>query len=216
MAALKVRGIGERLKTSLKTAIVDYRTSALESLQYMKENPVKTTMYTGLLLFGIRLNRTMPTETEFYAKLVDKSNEIVLLNDKTRNKESDEHIQKVSGYFAKGRIRHQNLVIFSLIYYTDYDVTNKHYESQCKFLRPKWREFHNRIVDIGLYRRWWVLRYHTTDYDINFEEFPKDLDSTWAQIKDFFNRILEISYFGNPAIPLSEQRKVRKAIEVVE
>lgn len=192
----------------VKSYFMDCKAGVVDSWQSAKKSPIKASIYTGLFIFGLCSNRTIPKERSFEQALVSITNDTVLLSDKVRNKEADSHVQRLSTYIAKGQLRYRNLGLFSVVYYSEYDKDNKFYESQ--YVKPKWSEYPSYIVDVGFLNCWWYLQYCTTDYDINFEEIPKDLNTRKEIAMDYFNRLLGVSYFGNPALPLSEQNKVKE------
>ncbi|NXV72622.1 TIM29 translocase, partial [Atlantisia rogersi] len=45
------------------------------------------------------------------------------------------------------------------------------YAARCGYLEPGWKELPGRILDVGFWGCWWVLRRRLRDYDVNEEEF---------------------------------------------
>lgn len=206
-AAKGFRGIGVKLSNSIKSAAVDYKNAANDTLISIRNRPLKAAIYTGLFSTAVYLTRSKPSAEDFAAEVIENKTKMTLLSDSVRNKECDSHLKKLSRHMAKNQLRYQNLVFFSVIYSSEYDSDNKFYESQCKYLKPKWSEIFDKVLDVGCCGKWWVMRYKMTDYDIDFEQLPKDLTGTSDVIVDFFNRLSGVSHYRNPVVPIEEQRK---------
>lgn len=206
-AAKGIRGIGTKISNSLKSAAGDYKNAANDTLTSMRNRPLKSTIYTGLFSAAVYLTRSKPSEEEFMAQVIENRTTMTLLSDNVRNKECDSHLKRLSRYTAKNQLRYQSLIFFSVIYSSEYDIDNKFYESQCKHLKPRWSEVFNQILDVGCFGTWWVLRYKMTDYDVDFHQLPKEVNGISGAITDLFNRLSGHSYFGNPVVPVAEQRK---------
>lgn len=215
-AAKGVRGIGRKISNSLKSAAVDYKNAATDTWTSMRNRPLKSAVYSGLFSAAVYLSHSKPSEEEFTQGVIENTTKMTLLSDKVRNKESDSHLKKLSCYMAKSQLRYQNLLFFSVIYSSEYDKNSKFYESQCKYLKPRWSDVFNQILDIGCCGEWWVLRYKMADYDVDFDQLPKDVNGASNAIIDFFYRLSGVSYFGNPVVPISEQTKPRAASVMVD
>ncbi|XP_014389457.1 PREDICTED: uncharacterized protein C19orf52 homolog [Myotis brandtii] len=72
---------------------------------------------------------------------------------------------------GRGRLRHVNLGLCSLVYEAPYDAQASLYQARCRYLQPRWVEFPHRILDVGFVGRWWVLGARMRDCDINDDEF---------------------------------------------
>ncbi|NXX87399.1 TIM29 translocase, partial [Urocolius indicus] len=45
------------------------------------------------------------------------------------------------------------------------------YAATCRHLAPGWLELPGRLLDVGFWGRWWVLRARLRDCDVNEDEF---------------------------------------------
>ncbi|NXF89128.1 TIM29 translocase, partial [Eubucco bourcierii] len=45
------------------------------------------------------------------------------------------------------------------------------YPARCRYLRPRWQQLPDRLLDLGFGGRWWVLGARLRDCDVNEEEF---------------------------------------------
>ncbi|KAK2832806.1 hypothetical protein Q5P01_016695 [Channa striata] len=109
--------------------------------------------------------------SSFDAVLLERSNQLSLLSPWNRNGSSDGHVQSLVKLRNEGRLRHASLGVLSLVYYADCDPDNTLYETQCSNLSVRWRELHERVLDVGFAGRWWILNSKMQDYDVNDDEF---------------------------------------------
>ena len=96
---------------------------------------------------------------------------IVPVGESIRNPTAVEHIKYMDECYNMNTVRRMNLGIFSLIWIDNYDSTCAHYKATCKYLKPRYLTFHERIVDVGILDTWWNWESKMKDYDINEEEF---------------------------------------------
>ncbi|KAG8006715.1 Mitochondrial import inner membrane translocase subunit Tim29 [Nibea albiflora] len=135
------------------------------------ERPVKASVYMTLVGGAWACFYTKPDQSSFEAALLERSGQLGLLSPWIRNGASDGHVQNLVKLRNEGRLHHVSLGLLSLVYRTEYDPDATLYEAQCSNVSPRWREFPQRVLDVGFVGRWWVLDSKMKDYDVNTEEF---------------------------------------------
>lgn len=135
------------------------------------ERPVKASVYMTLVGGAWACFYTKPDQSSFEATLLERSGQLGLLSPWIRNGTSDGHVQNLVKLRNEGRLHHVSLGFLSLVYRTEYDPDATLYEAQCSNVSPRWREFPQRILDVGFIGRWWILDSKMKDYDVNDEEF---------------------------------------------
>lgn len=88
-----------------------------------------------------------------------------------RNPEAAQHLQHLFKCQNANILRRLNIGFMSFIWVDNYDPECKLYKAQCTYLKPKWSNFNERIVDVGCLNTWWGLRRNMIDYDINPTEW---------------------------------------------
>jgi hypothetical protein len=152
----------------------DYRAAFLDMVQDMKDAPRKTTFYLTLVASGVVLAKTNPSKVSFEIALAECHHEILMLGPPIRNRISDNHIQMLQSHFREGTLRITNCVFFSLVWTTANDPAVDRFDAQCGLVKPRWRDFHKTVVDVGVLGRWLELRKYMVDYDINPDEWDAE------------------------------------------
>ncbi|TMS15013.1 Mitochondrial import inner membrane translocase subunit Tim29 [Larimichthys crocea] len=166
----------ERLKGSkagvwCRSLLSDYKEACREVFVGAWERPVKASVYMTLVGGAWACFYTKPDQSSFEATLLERSGQLGLLSPWIRNGTSDGHVQNLVKLRNEGRLHHVSLGFLSLVYRTEYDPDATLYEAQCSNVSPRWREFPQRILDVGFVGRWWILDSKMKDYDVNDEEF---------------------------------------------
>lgn len=152
----------------------DYRTVAVETVVEMKNRPLKSFVYLGLMTTGAVLVKTNPNEQHLHVTLLEDANELMLVGDVVRNPKSDEHIQTLLKAMKDDRLRRISLGFFSFLYITQFTKGIDLYEAQCRQVKPHWTQFHKHIVDVGVFGKWLTINKAMRDFDINPEEWTED------------------------------------------
>lgn len=88
-----------------------------------------------------------------------------------RNEISVQHVQILEKCYNEGIVRRFSIGILSIIWLDNYDKDCSLYKAVCPYLKPRYLNFYERIIDIGFLDRWWILDRKMIDYDINAKEF---------------------------------------------
>lgn len=165
------RARDSKLGIWFKSLLHDYAEACRDIAAGAKERPGKAAVYLSLLAGAAVCNYKTPSESSFEETLLETSNVLLLLSPWIRNGQSDSHVQLMMKLRNQGRLKHQSLVFFSLMYEAPYDTDCSIYKAQCPYLKPHWSDFPSRVLDVGFLGHWWVLNFRMRNFDINEEEF---------------------------------------------
>ncbi|XP_071953719.1 mitochondrial import inner membrane translocase subunit Tim29-like [Antedon mediterranea] len=161
----------QKLGEYLKALALDYKNVAKDTVSDAKARPIKASIYLiAAASLGYAAHRN-PSLEFFNQELCEASNDLLLVGDRTRNLQSNNHVQMLLKYRSKNMIRRQNFVFFSLIWYDNYGSEVSLYNANCKHLSVGWLDLYDRYLDVGVLGRWLFLEKAMKDYDINDEEF---------------------------------------------
>jgi len=107
----------------------------------------------------------------FREQLLQSSAKLIQIGEAIRNPISTEHIKWLEQCYNEGILRRLNLGIMSLVWLDNYSEDCSSYKAVCPYLKPRYINFYERIVDIGFLDNWWFLESKMKDYDINEAEF---------------------------------------------
>lgn len=147
---------------------IDYKDVAVGVAKQIREKPIKASIYatTGTLFYYCWQNN--PTEIQFLQQLRNYNAEMVLVNESSQNPETRNYMQFIERSYNEGIIRHLNLGILSLLWLDNYDQSLGLYKATCKYTKPEYLNFQERIIDVGFLNKWWALENKMKDYDVHF------------------------------------------------
>ncbi|XP_075062883.1 mitochondrial import inner membrane translocase subunit Tim29 isoform X2 [Mixophyes fleayi] len=154
-----------------RSLLRDYGEACKDIVVGAKERPGKAALYLSLLAGVGVCSAKAPSEDSFQSHLLEASASLLLLSPWTRSGKSDQHVQRLIDLRNGGRLRHINLLLFSLVYEVPYDQECDLYMTQCPHLKPRWSDFPHRVLDIGFFGHWWLFQNKMKDFDVNEEEF---------------------------------------------
>ncbi|XP_064625494.1 mitochondrial import inner membrane translocase subunit Tim29-like [Lineus longissimus] len=164
----------EKIADHLKMVLEDYKAVGAETKQDIKNRPFKTLFYLTGLGGIVGLCKMNPDERVFMEELIQNTNELMLVGDAIRNPESDDFMQNILKYHNQGRLKRLSIGICSFMYYSDHADETDLYETQCDHVKPKYKDFKDRILDIGIIGHWMALHNMMKDYDINPKEWENE------------------------------------------
>ncbi|KAM8765410.1 mitochondrial import inner membrane translocase subunit Tim29 [Rhynchonycteris naso] len=170
-AAAAKPGVWTRLGAWSRALLRDYAEACGDTAAAARARPGRAAMYLGLLGGAAACCALAPSEAAFEEALLDASGTLLLLAPATRSRDSEAYVQQLLWLRGRGRLRHVNLGLCSLVYEAPYDAQASLYQARCRYLQPRLVEFPDRILDVGFVGRWWILGARMHDCDINDEEF---------------------------------------------
>ncbi|XP_050407256.1 mitochondrial import inner membrane translocase subunit Tim29 [Patella vulgata] len=161
----------EKIGNYFHNIYTDYKMVFIELGEDMKAKPLKSSIYCSILAASAVLFKTNPSENSFRTLMVESANDLALVGDPIRNTSSDNYMQNLINNHKDGRVHYVSLGLFSLIYLTDYRNSLGLYAAKCKYVKPRWSQFHKSILDVGVFGRWIYTEEAMKDYDVNPEEW---------------------------------------------
>jgi len=95
------------------------------------------------------------------------------IGESIRNPVTFDYLHRVKQLQCLGYLRYLNLGVIGIVWRHDSPDYLKTYSAICPYLKPDWRFFHTRIVDVGLFGHWVDLEACMKDYDINPSEWDE-------------------------------------------
>lgn len=133
---------------------------------------IKLILGLGVLYTALKTN---PDEQSFYDRLTHNISHLAMVGDAIRNPSAEQHVTYLSRCENQGLLRRTDLMFFTLMWIADYPKDCNIYAAQCKYLKPSFLTFHNRIIDIGLFGTWLNMFLKMRDFDINPEEWSSSV-----------------------------------------
>ena len=155
----------------------DYKAVAVETKNDIKSHPIKASFC--LLGFGILgfFHKTVPDEASFLDKFLESTTELAIVGEKIRNPETVAFMRSIVQHQNKERLHYTNFGLFSIVWFSDHGNGVDLFEAHCQHLQPKWRQYRDRIVDVGVLGQWVWIQQYMHDYDINPDEWGETTGS---------------------------------------
>ncbi|XP_063441201.1 mitochondrial import inner membrane translocase subunit Tim29-like [Mytilus trossulus] len=164
----------ERIGNYLFNIFKDYRAVFDETIQDIKNRPVKASFYGSLLATSIVMLKTNPSEQNFQSEILECSNSISMVGELIRNPQSDNHVTTLMTAMKDNTMKVRNLKFFTVVSMREYPIHSGLFEANCTYAKPHWTKWHKSIVDIGIFGRWVYLNKAMKDYDVNPDEWLPD------------------------------------------
>lgn len=155
----------------MKNIMLDYVDVSRDVAKDARSSPVK---YLIFFMFGGALtlfHRNCPNLNDYHSEIIEYANEIGLCADTTRNHRTKVHVDDMSTLLADGYLRCIHFGIFCVVIRKPSSAQCYNYHQVCKHLQPRLWMFHERVVDVGVWRQWLILNRTMKDFDVNEAEF---------------------------------------------
>ncbi|XP_055612919.1 mitochondrial import inner membrane translocase subunit Tim29 [Uranotaenia lowii] len=163
--------IWEKWAMYWKNLVIDYKEMIVDTGKTMRERPIRSSIYLTLLGASAYCSSNNPDEADFMDQFRRRSNELSMVHPSCQNPQASEHIQFVQRAYNEGIVRRISLGVVSFMWLDNYDRGVAIYKAICPYLQPRYVTFHERIIDVGFNKRWWMLERKMIDYDINDASF---------------------------------------------
>jgi len=97
--------------------------------------------------------------------------QVAVVAPEVRNPASQTYLLEIEKLFNENRIRYVSLGILSLYWKADESSDVALPRATVPFLQPAWLTWHQRIVEISFWGRFWNLEREHKDYDVNPSEW---------------------------------------------
>ena len=149
----------------------DYKAVANSAVTYVRERPIKFISQLGIVGLGVYCWSQKPDMQSYADELFKSSNELLQVSSLVRNKASDTFVRDLITSYNQNRLTCRSVGVFSVILRNDFPDECDSYDKNCYYVQPRWTKLHERIVDVGILGRWFMLEKAMVDYDVNEEEF---------------------------------------------
>ena len=191
---LRFRSMRQNWANKLKEYALDYKSSFAGTLEAAKSRPIRAAFYAVSAITAYVAYKTTPSEAKYIASLVESSNEMLLCGGE-KSRRTDEYLQNILKKWSKGMLRYKNAGLFSIVYFSEHSKDTKAYNATCQYTNPSWFELKDHIIDVGLFGRWWMLGFTMTDYDVDFDQIPKEYKSALEKFYDLIRTAFGYSYY---------------------
>ncbi|XP_055846316.1 mitochondrial import inner membrane translocase subunit Tim29 [Episyrphus balteatus] len=156
----------QRWKIYWKSLVNDYTEAGKGAFQTAKEKPLRTSILTtiGLAIYFSAKNN--PDELSLMTEIKNKNGEILMVHESCQRASSAEHLRMLEQSMNQKTLRVTNLGVMTIVWLHDFSSDLCTYKAICKWLQPEYTTFHQRIIDVGFWNKWWNLESKMTDYDI--------------------------------------------------
>lgn len=161
----------ERWGNYWKNLYADYKEVFVDTIKDCKERPLRASVYSTVLGSAYYLHKHNPDEDSYREHLIQYSIKLMQVGESIRNPISVQYVKWLEQCSNQGIIRRFNIGIISLIWLDNYDKECSLYKAVCPYLKPRYLTIYERIIDVGLLDKWWMLEKKMIDYDVNSEEF---------------------------------------------
>ncbi|KPM11196.1 hypothetical protein QR98_0097660 [Sarcoptes scabiei] len=146
----------------LRNVFLDYKSVYLETVKDIKDRPFKASVIFGIISGGFYCIYDNPDEEEYQVNLIDANNRISRVADAIRNKKSCFYVHEIFQLHNQHLLRYQSF---------EFPPELQLYQTQCRYLRPRWRIDFNNFIDIGFLGQYWLIENKMKEYDINEDEW---------------------------------------------
>lgn len=144
----------------------DYAEVIVGCVRFTRTHPVRAAIYAGAGTAVYQCVQLNPTYIDYMRELRHRTGDLVLVDERCQRPEARQYMRSLEQHLNEGRLRHIDLGVASLLWLADYDAGLALYKTTCTYTVPHWRQFGERIVDVGFCGRWWLLRQAMEDYDV--------------------------------------------------
>ncbi|XP_069126354.1 mitochondrial import inner membrane translocase subunit Tim29-like [Argopecten irradians] len=165
----------EKIANYFQTILRDYHMVYTDTVQYMREHRLKSSLWLSLLGTTGALIATNPSppKDNYESQLVEYHNDIGVVGDAIKNPDSLNYLRQMFGAHKDCKLKFNNLYLVSLVRLDVASTEVDLFASKCKHNKPHWKEFHKSIKDVCAFGHWINLEKAMIDYDVNPSEWEK-------------------------------------------
>uniref|UniRef100_A0A1B0FAG4 Mitochondrial import inner membrane translocase subunit Tim29 n=1 Tax=Glossina morsitans morsitans TaxID=37546 RepID=A0A1B0FAG4_GLOMM len=146
----------------------DYTEVAVGIFREAKDNPKKSLLY-ALTSYGLyACAKKNPDEEDFLKQFRTSYNEMILVSSELQNPTSEDYIRRLQVDLNQNRLRFLSLWLFTIMWEDLYDKDDCTYPAICEYTKVTYWSFHEQIIDIGFWNKFWRLNWKLINYDVNY------------------------------------------------
>lgn len=146
----------------------DYKDVSLDTIKTIKQKPLKSSIYGTLIASTIYCYKNNPDFDTFFDQLRKSQEELGLVHPDCQNPKTVNYLKYMETCHNQGVLRRLSIGVVSFLWIDNYNKELATYQAVCEYLKPEYKTFHERIVDVGFLNKWWNLEKIMLDYDINY------------------------------------------------
>ena len=177
--AAATRGGGGRMERwgqPLRVIAQDYVEVTKDAYKDAKAKPIKTLVYTLIGGCLVATWKTRPDADSYIDCLLENCNEFHLCSQVVRSRQTQEYLENIATKHSKDEVVYKNFGFFGIVLEREHTPVCKNYHMTCKYIRMRWWTRWTRVVDFGMWGRWWALNRAMVGYDVNDEELTNWLE----------------------------------------
>lgn len=159
--------LAEKLLLYWKGLILDYRDVIIDVGKHIKEKPMRSSIYAGLGATTVYCFKHNPSEMDFIEQLRLHNANLILVDKSCHNPISSEQSIFLERCYNQKIVRRLTIGVCSFLWIDDYDRALGLYKATCKYTKPDYSSWYQRVVDIGFLDKWWKIDERMHDYDVN-------------------------------------------------
>ncbi|XP_043203620.1 mitochondrial import inner membrane translocase subunit Tim29-like [Amphibalanus amphitrite] len=161
----------------------DYAEVFHDTVKDIKSHPLRSSVHiAGTATLLVAWN-TSPGDQQFSDQLLAADGRLRLIAPQLRRPAAERHVRRLRQLQADRRLQTQNLGPLSLLWERPYPEGTALHAAQCDYLRPSRLAFHERVLDVGAFGRWWQLWRTMRDYDVNDKLFADKAPVVPAEVE---------------------------------
>jgi len=169
----------EKMRIFWISLYTDYRDVFLETFAEGRAKPGKSFFYLSAISGLFYALATNPGAHSYFQNVTKMDTELSLVAKPIRNPKAEAYLHQIRRLEMKGVLRHTNVAFFSFIWRDNENPEAGIYHAKCKYVKPRWTEvIRERVVDVGVGGRWWVLERNMQDFDVNPKEWEEKTEDS--------------------------------------
>lgn len=169
------KSLQQKWKELLKALVNDYKDVFVDCGKYVKEHPLKSGMWFSICASFLTCQSFNPSENNFRARVIEKSNELIFVGKPVRNPEAEEHLKNIESYYNQDQILRLSFGLFSVILRNFKSSRCDLFQENCSYIQPSYLEIvRHHIIDVGFLNKWWIFDRKMIDFDINPNEWKEN------------------------------------------
>lgn len=141
---------------------------AIDSVKTMRSKPLKSSIYASIAAGVYTCCKNNPDQRDFNEQFKNSEQQLSLVTVESQNPATIEYLKLVERSRNNDTLRITSIGLFSIMWLDDNASALSTYDATCDYLKPEFRTFYERIIDVGWMNVWWNLQKTMKDYDVNY------------------------------------------------
>ena len=154
----------------VRVIVQDYVDVARDAFGGMKSHPIRTALQFALAGGVVATWVTRPDVTSYRDCVLSYSNDLFQCSAAVRNPHTHDYVTTIADRLSRDLFFCVNLGLLAVIVEREGGARCKNYHVTCRHVRARWWSVWGRVVDVGVWGRWWKLAEKVRDLDVNEEE----------------------------------------------